>query len=245
MGDIELDTETKLALVSSLLLQDLAPFVAESDILDALIRNGGNFEAAAKDINSSNNQSPRTSKNNERTSAKRKRLESLSDWLSHSPSGSTTKKLIRDDASIHVTPSRPDLEGASFQTTVANDELRTSSSTSRSPTSATSQVDLMSVLRQAPSSAKKNAPPRLTPLMLSNPSMVAEHSPCTLHPSILPAELACKLFYTMIDESRTWSKNKWWLFDRVVESPHLTSFYARKTDGVDEDVNWQEAARYW
>jgi hypothetical protein len=35
-----------------------------------------------------------------------------------------------------------------------------------------------------------------------------------------------------------------WLFDRVVESPHRTSFYARNTVDIhDEEV--QEAARYW
>ena len=36
-----------------------------------------------------------------------------------------------------------------------------------------------------------------------------------------------------------------WLFDRVVESPHKTSFYARETDGYGDDRNWQEAAQYW
>jgi hypothetical protein len=35
------------------------------------------------------------------------------------------------------------------------------------------------------------------------------------------------------------------LFDRVVESPHRTSFYARETDGYGDDKNWQEAAQYW
>jgi len=31
----------------------------------------------------------------------------------------------------------------------------------------------------------------------------------------------------------------------VVESPHLTSFFARKTDGLDDNESWQEAAQYW
>ncbi|KAF9049311.1 hypothetical protein BDZ89DRAFT_1033151 [Hymenopellis radicata] len=65
--------------------------------------------------------------------------------------------------------------------------------------------------------------------------MISEHTPCTLHQAILPPELACRLFYTMVDASRTWNRNKWWLFDRVVESPHRTSFFARKTDGVGSD----------
>ncbi|KAF8163160.1 hypothetical protein B0H34DRAFT_650159 [Crassisporium funariophilum] len=101
----------------------------------------------------------------------------------------------------------------------------------------------MSVLRQPPSPQK--APPRLSPLLLSTPALVKEHTPCTMHLSVLPSELACQLFYTMVDRSKAWNRNKWWLFDRVVESPHLTSFYARKTDGLDGDESWQEAAQYW
>ncbi|KAH7909716.1 hypothetical protein BJ138DRAFT_1136458 [Hygrophoropsis aurantiaca] len=101
----------------------------------------------------------------------------------------------------------------------------------------------MSVLRQAPTLTQTI--PRLPPLTLSNPSMITQHTPCTMHLSVLPPELACRLFYTMVDLSRTWNRNKWWLFDRVVESPHRTAFYARRTDGVDANEAWQEAAQYW
>ncbi|KIJ60668.1 hypothetical protein HYDPIDRAFT_177359 [Hydnomerulius pinastri MD-312] len=101
----------------------------------------------------------------------------------------------------------------------------------------------MSVLRQPPPS--KPSVSQLPPLTLSNPSMVAQHTPCTMHLSVLPPELACKLFYTMVDLSQAWKRNKWWLFDRVVESPHRTSFFVRKTNGVDDDESWQEAAQYW
>jgi hypothetical protein len=31
----------------------------------------------------------------------------------------------------------------------------------------------------------------------------------------------------------------------VVESPHRTAFFARKTDGIDDNTSWQEAARFW
>ena len=81
--------------------------------------------------------------------------------------------------------------------------------------------------------------------MLPTPALVAQHTPCTLHLSVLPPELACRLFHTMIDASKDWKRNKWWLFDRLVESPHRTSFFARKNDGVDDDDSWQEAAQYW
>ncbi|KAG5342225.1 hypothetical protein C0989_004537 [Termitomyces sp. Mn162] len=100
-------------------------------------------------------------------------------------------------------------------------------------------VDLMSVLQPPPSPTKKKLV-QLPPLLLINPDMVAENTPCTLHLSVLPPELACKLFYTMIAASRSWSRNKWWLFDRVVESPHRTSFFAREGSGP-----MQEAAQHW
>ncbi|KAJ7684633.1 hypothetical protein DFH06DRAFT_1264123 [Mycena polygramma] len=101
----------------------------------------------------------------------------------------------------------------------------------------------MTVLQQ-PAKTEKVVP-KLPPLMLFTPALVAEHTPCSLHPSVLPPELACRLFYAMMDASRQWSRNKWWLFDRVVESPHRTAFFARKTDGLDDNTAWQEAARFW
>jgi hypothetical protein len=102
-------------------------------------------------------------------------------------------------------------------------------------------VNLMSVLR-CPSSREKIVP-QLRPLMLSNPIMVAQNTPCTLHLSVLPPELACRLFYTMIHAARDWQRNKWWLFDRVVESPHRTAFFARRDNGID--ASWQAAAQFW
>ncbi|KAH8116898.1 hypothetical protein DFH11DRAFT_1824010 [Phellopilus nigrolimitatus] len=107
-------------------------------------------------------------------------------------------------------------------------------------------VDLTSVLR-APPSEQPNII-RNRPLTLSNPVMVAQHTPCTLHYSILPPELACELFYTMLDAAQGWSRNKWWLFDRLVESPHRTSFFARieGTDmGKDNEETWKEEAQFW
>ena len=38
-----------------------------------------------------------------------------------------------------------------------------------------------------------------------------------------------------------------WLFDRIVESPHKTFFYARslRDEGDEGDEEMEEAARYW
>ncbi|OCH95052.1 hypothetical protein OBBRIDRAFT_721704 [Obba rivulosa] len=92
-------------------------------------------------------------------------------------------------------------------------------------------------------SKQNQTPPRAPPLTLATPSLVAQHTPCTLHYSVLPPELACRLFYDMLEESQNWSRNKWWLFDRVVESPHRTSFYVRRAELGNEDL--QQAAQYW
>ncbi|KAI0363466.1 hypothetical protein BV20DRAFT_958179 [Pilatotrama ljubarskyi] len=75
--------------------------------------------------------------------------------------------------------------------------------------------------------------------------MVAEHTPCTLHHSILPPELACRLYYIMLYASRDWKRNKWWLADRVVESPHRTAFYIRGSQASEPGNDMKEAAQYW
>ncbi|KAF8522221.1 hypothetical protein BU17DRAFT_45166 [Hysterangium stoloniferum] len=106
-----------------------------------------------------------------------------------------------------------------------------------------SVVPLKDILRPPPLSVP--AVPRLAPLTLSNPMLVEKHTPCTLHLSVLPPELASRLFYVMVNASKEWTPNKWWLFDRVVESPHKTAFYIRKFDGVTDDGTWHEAAQYW
>ncbi|KAH6918727.1 hypothetical protein BKA70DRAFT_1089537 [Coprinopsis sp. MPI-PUGE-AT-0042] len=103
----------------------------------------------------------------------------------------------------------------------------------------------MRVLQPPPSSPKKSIAAKLPPLTLATPALVAQHTPCTLHHSVLPPELACELFYAMVDLAKDWKPNKWWLFDRLVESPHRTSFFARRTNGLDDNESWQETAQFW
>ena len=68
-------------------------------------------------------------------------------------------------------------------------------------------------------------PKSLPPLLLTRPEQVAKHTPCSLHFNILPADLAERLYLRMLDESEKWERNRWWLNDRQVESPHTTAFY--------------------
>ncbi|KAF8929860.1 hypothetical protein BGZ58_008626 [Dissophora ornata] len=42
----------------------------------------------------------------------------------------------------------------------------------------------------------------------------------------------------MLKESETWNRNRWWLFERMVESPHKTSYYAERKDDMEEVSGW-------
>lgn len=236
------DTETLFALVSSLLT---GPAPDSAVVLDALVQCNGSVNAAAERINSQG-------KNPKK---KRKRVGDLDNWLkpskpaqekprskavkynskAASPEATTTSPDSSNCAELHTKEDKSDRNVALYNAATAGP--------SRPASPSKQPIDLMTVLRQPPPAPR--AIPRLPPLMLSNPSLVAQHTPCTLHLSVLPAELACRLFYTMMDASTSWKRNKWWLFDKVVESPHRTSFYARRQNGVDGDNNWQEAAQYW
>ncbi|TFK29795.1 hypothetical protein FA15DRAFT_581456 [Coprinopsis marcescibilis] len=155
---------------------------------------------------------------------KRKRENKLDSWLK--PPSKRARNKVRE---------KPPVSSGSSSSTVPGSV----------PSGSKQPVDLSLLLRQpSPSKARKTVP-KLPPLTLSTPALVAKHTPCTLHYSVLPQELACQLFYAMLDLSKEWKRNKWWLFDRVVESPHRTSFFARRTDGLDSDESWQDAAQFW
>ncbi|KAI8817826.1 uncharacterized protein EV422DRAFT_540120 [Fimicolochytrium jonesii] len=58
-----------------------------------------------------------------------------------------------------------------------------------------------------------------------NKDNVAQHVPCELFHDVLPDGLANALLVKLMDEATTWRNRRFVLFDREVESPHLTSFY--------------------
>lgn len=233
------DTETLIALVSSLLKGSLP---AVQVILDALVTCDGNVEAAAEHINSS-----RKTIGSKPASKKRKSTGDLDGWLKPPKAARAEDARANKPRSEAQNTQGTGVASSSKRSLNAVESFRAVNQRSPSPLKSALPskpvVDLMSVLRQAP--AAPQSLPKVPPLTLSNPFLVAQHTPCTLHLSVLPPELACRLFYTMINASADWKKNKWWLFDRVVESPHRTSFYARKSNGVDNDEGWQEAAQFW
>ncbi|KAJ3510591.1 hypothetical protein NLJ89_g4587 [Agrocybe chaxingu] len=200
------------------LVSSLLPQPRTNDaIIDALVQSNGDIESATRYLQS------------DVGSSKKRKGVDLETWLKpHS------KKAKIPESKTSSSSARVALEPAAIS---PSKHKKPPSSSSLKPT------DSMAILRPPPSPRKE--PPRFPPMTLSTPELVAQHTPCTLHLSVLPPDLACRLFYTMIDASKEWKRNTWWLFDRVVESPHLTSFFTRRTDGLDNDESWHEAAQFW
>ncbi|KAF9175740.1 hypothetical protein BGX21_000211 [Mortierella sp. AD011] len=86
------------------------------------------------------------------------------------------------------------------------------------------------------STSTQQRPPK--PLVLYNPEDVAKHCPCTLIFNALDKDLATRLLKAMLIDSETWNRNRWWLFERMVESPHKTSYFAERDDDMEEVSGW-------
>ena len=221
------DTDTLLALICSLLPDNIAP--SQQSLLDALLQTEGDVEKAAEIISK------------QRPNNKRKRNVSLDSWLTRPTSSNANDTNCRT---------------SSLQSRLGSESLNKKPRSVSGPSTAKAGPpallrpvkpveNLLDVLRQPPAGNVAPSLPRLQPLTLSNPSLVAQHTPCTYHLGILPPELACRLFHTMLHEARDWSRNKWWLFDRLVESPHRSALYTRHPVEGNDEAAWQGVTRAW
>lgn len=68
-------------------------------------------------------------------------------------------------------------------------------------------------------------------LHLFDPTDIAAHTPCSIIHNFLPSAVANALLQEMLQESKTFEKATFKLFDTVVSSPHTSSFYV---DSYDE-----------
>jgi hypothetical protein len=200
MSDVE-DTETLLALLASLLDH---PVHDQSMLLDALVRSEGDVERAARFLNASKSSSKteecKTSNKiaTPQSAKKRKRNTGLEGWLVQgeakrantdvSPNGKRTTSPI--EGSLDKSHVAAPLE---ISHRVGESSKTCSSSAASSPTKVkpVSRSEFMSIFQQ-PEPASKSGPPKLPPLTLATPDMVANHTPCTMHLSVLPPELACR-----------------------------------------------------
>ncbi|KAI0457629.1 hypothetical protein F5B21DRAFT_512620 [Xylaria acuta] len=78
-------------------------------------------------------------------------------------------------------------------------------------------------------------------LALYDPQDIAEHTPCTIIHNFLPQEEADELLREMLEESKTFEKATFKLFDNVVQSPHTSSFYL----ATEAEVNTQKHEYYY
>ncbi|KAG9019637.1 hypothetical protein FRB90_011983 [Tulasnella sp. 427] len=255
--DAQLDTDTLLAMLQSLLA---GLEVSQDELLEALLDSDGDVEVAAALLKGEGSSTPSKTKANRAKDAtrKRKRTASLTNWLQKPPS---TQKLPRNKEStagasqskppskkpkvVDVSDSENDAivqpESKEAAVRAAPDASPTPNRVHPSTPGSSKPLRMITdVLR--PPEPSKPALPKLPPLTLGTAALVAQHTPCTLHSSILPPELACRLFYKLLDEANTrWKRVKWFLVDKLVESPHLTSFYMRE----QRSSEWDESAQYW
>lgn len=211
------ETEVLLALLSSMFN---GPIPSQEQLLCALIDAGGDVTSAATNLNS--NKAGKSSGKNK--PLKRKRGDKLDAWIvskkkpkdtnndSHPRSQATgSSHTLNITYGSNGTPEEPieiasedEDDKAPLEMSVANQPTASSPKGKNFP-----PIPLISVLKQAPSPTK--APLRIPPRMLGTPALVAQRTPCTLHYSILPPELACRLFYAMLREASHWSRNKWYV----------------------------------
>jgi len=71
-------------------------------------------------------------------------------------------------------------------------------------------------------------------LFLYSPQDIETHTPCSIIHNFLPAGEANALLTELLDESKTFEKEVFQLFDRIVESPHTMAFYVDSFKEVEE-----------
>ena len=71
-------------------------------------------------------------------------------------------------------------------------------------------------------------------LFLYSPQDIETHTPCSIIHNFLPADEANALLTELLDESKTFEKEVFQLFDRIVESPHTMAFYVDSFKEVEE-----------
>ena len=196
MDKDELDTDTLIVMLRSL-LDGLE--VSNEDLLIALTAARGDIHKAASKIRQEGSSS--SSERVQDASSKRKKPLSISQWLK-SPNG--TESSIKRRRVENVTPEPREVFYVS-------DSSDSESPKWKSPKYPTKPVkNLNDVLRPPPST--RPSAPKLPPMTLGTPDVIAKHTPTTMHHNILPPEMACRLFYVMLDEAEArWRRSTWFL----------------------------------
>ncbi|WVR03945.1 hypothetical protein IAU60_000944 [Kwoniella sp. DSM 27419] len=197
------DTDTKIALVASL----LEPLTFPLDtLLEALEEADGDVSKAAESL-----LLPRV-----KSSGKRKAGSSLQSWLTRPRETKTSKQSSSQDVAQTLQP--------------LNDEV---SSTSRKSSKDAIDLlaKLRHASDATAGNPKAKAAPQ-PPVLLTSQAAIDSHSlPLSILESPLPPSLASALYLAMMEESESWERNKFYLAGKWVESPHTTTVYKRAGGG--------------
>lgn len=116
-----------------------------------------------------------------------------------------------------------------------------SASATRRPTAVIgSQMSLRSFAKGA--GGQKSSSPKRAKLLsrkgatlhLFDPVDIAEHTPCSIIHNFLPPDVANELLVEMLQESKSFEKITFKLFDNVVMSPHTSSFFVDSYDEMQQ-----------
>ena len=242
---MENDTETLLVMLSSL-LPESHQNIDQASLLEALLECEGNVEEAAAKLTAFSS-SRAAGSSSSLTSNKRKRHAGLDGWL-QSPPSATSKRVNSGGKGTRARSTSVPADNRLQRLSPPTTSLKVKGSGKPNSTG-----NALARLKPPSTPAAPQVPKQLPPLTLGTPEMVSKHTTCTLHPQALPPELAIRLFESMLIEAEKWDRNRFWLFERAVESPHKNSFYVRdmsavtgydQNDGIS-DLKWKEAAHYW
>lgn len=97
-------------------------------------------------------------------------------------------------------------------------------------TSLSSHPLFSSMKQGSPASQRPSRPQKGKTLHLFSPEDIAAHTPCSIIHNFLPAEEANVLLAELLEESKTFTRYQFQLFERTVESPHTASLYVSSSE---------------
>lgn len=218
----ELDTETKLVLLASL----VHPLTLPPQALEMLASVDGDVAKAAKKLLLP---SPKASR-------KRKAGSSLQEWLGRPGDNNKAVKAKgkqeAESTGRHLTMSAAGISkirGISIASIDKDKERDVTLSEAAPPKPIANAFD---VLGRTPSSPVKQKLGPQPPVRLLSQASIDSHSlPLTLINQSLPPSLASALYLLMLEEAESWGANRFFIAGKEAKSPHKTGFYRKEGGG--------------
>ncbi|RMJ27091.1 hypothetical protein PHISP_02039 [Aspergillus sp. HF37] len=141
--------------------------------------------------------------------------------------GALLDVLTASNGSVEEASSTISSQQASTSTSTSSPtKQRITAPASHSPKIQTSlSAHIQPTNRSGTNSTRKLLTKKGRTLHLYSPDDIAAHTPCTIIHNVLPPEQANALLLELLDESKYFSRRKFQLFDRTVQSPHSHSIY--------------------